>query len=322
MRIIDKTDSFRLLTMNECIAVMKDSLIALAEGKGKMPLRSAMMLEGSNLLGMMPSHLPNKGVFGTKIITVFPENHKKNVESHQGIVVLFDDETGSIKGIVDAVSITATRTAAVSAVATDLLANKNATTLAIIGAGHQGRTHLDAIKRVRQIDKVYVWDYYHESAIKFSKEMQARHSIEVIPYKTIKDCTINADIVCTVSLAKEPILFKDYIKKGAHVNAVGACRPQDREIASDLVASAKVYVDRMESAMNEAGDILFPISEGLITQEHIVCELGDVGLNKTLGRSNENEITMFEAQGLAIEDLACAQLIYEKACKEDLGTTV
>lgn len=322
MRIINKEDSYNLLYMNECIDVMKETLISLSKEEGKMPLRTAMAVRDHDLLGIMPSYLPKSNVFGTKIISIFPDNHLNGIDSHQGVVMLFDDENGSIKAVVDAISITAIRTAAVSAVATDLLAREDAKVLSILGAGQQGRTHLEAMLFVRDISKVYVWDYYYESAVKFSTEMSEKHGIEAIPCKTVKACTEKSDIICTVTLAKEPILHQIDVKQGAHINAVGACRPEDREISSDLVVCAKVYADRLDSTFNEAGDVLIPMKEGLITKEHVIGEIGDLLMNNIIGRENRNEITMFEAQGLAIEDLACAKLIYDKACKKNIGVVV
>lgn len=311
MLFIDGEKVKGLLHMDECIEIMDSVLREYSLGKVKMPLRLAMGLNETNVLGLMPSHIPTLNVCGSKVITVFPDNHKKGIPSHQGVVLLFDDTDGHLKGIIDGIGITAIRTAAVSAAATRVLARSDASELAILGAGEQGKAHLRSILRVRNIRRVRVWDYYPEAAVKFA-QMHEDMDVEIIPCSTTEEAIENADIICTVSLSRTPIINFSHLKPGVHINAVGACRSVDREIDTATIMNAKVFVDSRESALKESGDLLIPMSEGKIEQHHIIGEIGQVLAGKCQGRRDESDYTLFEALGLAVEDLACADLIYNK----------
>ncbi len=302
-----------LLDMESCIKLMKETLSALSKGEAFQILRTAMRLEDRNILGLMPSAIHSKNIAGAKVITIFPENFNKGLHSHQGVVLVFETETGSLKAVVDGESITAIRTAAVSAVATDLLSNEDSGVLAILGSGLQARQQLEAIKLVRNIHTVKVWDRNKESAIKYSKEMNEKFNIHITVCNTSKEAVKDADIICTVTSAKEPILIGSHVKRGAHVNAVGACTPDNRELDTDLIKNCKLYSDCIESTVNEAGDYLIPLEQGAITREHIQGELGDVILGKISKRQNKDDITVFKALGLAVEDLAAADFVINKA---------
>ena len=309
-----------ILGMETCIELMRETLITLAHGEAKQPLRQAERIHNGNVLGLMPGMLNPAKVVGAKIITVFPGNHQHHLPSHQGVVLDFDTENGALRGIVDGISITAIRTAAVSAVATDLLAKKSAHHLALLGAGTQARTHLEAMLLVREITQVTVWDYYPESAKAFAAEMAEQYGIPIKPCATVAEAVANADLICTVTLAQEPILDTKWLNPGVHINAVGACAPHARELATDVIVNAKLYVDRRESTINEAGCYLIPLAEGKITQDHIVGEIGDLLLGKSRGRANKQEITVFKALGIAVEDLAAAHYVLEEAKQRGVGT--
>jgi ornithine cyclodeaminase len=286
-------------------------LIDLAEGKSALVLRVVMPLDSGNLLGVMPA--ASKTSAGVKVISVFPENFSRGLSSHQGVVLVFETETGKLKGIVDGDAITAIRTAAVSAVAADLLALENSSVLAILGSGTQARKHLEAIVLVREIKNVFVWDIDNDSAKRYAAEMGGKFGIPVEVCATTSEAVRNADIICTVTSAREPILFGKDLKKGVHINAVGACRPDARELDTEAMVKGKVYADRIESVLNEAGDFLIPLAEGAIGKNKITGELGDALINKIEGRQTSDEITIFEALGLAVYDLAAADYLLNKS---------
>ena len=294
---------------------MRDTLSALSRGEAIQVLRTAMKLEGRNVLGIMPSALLSKNIAGTKVITIVPENSYTGLPSHQGVVVVFEAETGALKAIVEGEAITAIRTAAVSAVATDLLARQEAKILAVIGTGVQARMHLEAIRLVRNLERVYVWDRKMEHAVKYSREMTEKFDISIIACATSEEAVKDADIVCTVTAAKEPVLLGRHVKKGAHINAVGSCTPDSRELDTQLVQNCKLYTDRMESAIQEAGDFIIPMMEGVIDEKHIVGEIGDILTGKIPARQNRDEITVFESLGLAVEDLAAADFVIQQAAR-------
>ena len=321
--VLNQSQVRQLLPMKECIDVMKTALKSLARGNAELPLRQAMWLpDRVGLLGMMPAFLGDLKVMGIKIVSVFPGNSNTEYDSHQGAVMLFDTEYGRPLAIIDATEITTIRTAAVSAVATDLLARKDAGDLAILGAGTQGCEHLKAMRLVRKIRRVRVWDLYPERSRRFVERESKKYSIEVETMEAPHAAVSGADIICTTSAATEPILFGDWISDGAHINAVGACFKTARELDTQAVARSKLFVDRRESTVNEAGDFILAKEEGEIKDSHILGEVGDILTGNLEGRKTDNEITLFESLGLAVEDIASAEYIYQKALEKDMGTSV
>jgi ornithine cyclodeaminase len=256
------------------------------------------------------------------VITFTPENQGTSYDLHQGAVLLFDTQHGSLLAVIDATSITSIRTAAVSAVATDLLARKDATTVAILGSGVQAASHLESMRVVRPVARVRVWSRDLDRAKVFSRAESERHQIPVEPARTARDAVRDAAIVCVVTAAHEPVLQGEWLERGTHVNAVGACLPRHRELDTAAVARSRVYVDRRESALHEAGDILIPIQEGAIREDHIVGEIGELLLGRTEGRRTAEEITLFKSLGLAIEDVAAAHAIHARATATGVGTVV
>lgn len=321
--IVNQSEVERLLPMNECMAVMADALTALARGEALLPLRSILWLpERVGALGVMPAYLGNVDAVGLKVITVFPGNHGTRYDSHQGAVLLFDMSHGQLKAIMDATSITAIRTAAVSGVATRLLARDDATSLAILGSGVQARTHLDAMINARSITRVRVWSRDAAHAQRFAEKESARHGIVIDAVPTVEEAVASADIICTTTAAREPILKGDWITAGAHINAVGSSIAATRELDTNAVKSSRLFVDRRESTLNEAGDFLIPKKEGAIGDDHIVGEIGELLLQTVKGRRNPAEITLFKSLGLAIEDVASASHIYQKAIDSGVGVLV
>ena len=321
--VLNKVDVQKLLSMPKCIELMEQALASLARGEVTLPLRPVIRIPKSpNAFAVMPAHSQSLSAIGAKLISVFPGNHGTSVDSHQGVVVLFDGQNGSPLALMDAASITAIRTAAVSGVATRSLARRDARTLAILGSGVQARTHLDAMLAVRSFDRVLVWSRTREHASAFVEGTQRSHRPRIEVVDDAASAVKRADVVCTVTAAREPVLQGAWLAPGAHVNAVGASLPTTRELDSEAVRRARVFVDRRESALNEAGDLLIPMQEGAISANHIQAELGEVSIGRGEGRRNEEEITLFKSLGLAIEDLACAHYLHERARVEGTGAWV
>jgi ornithine cyclodeaminase len=317
MLILNEHEVEQLLTMRECIEVMEQALASLARGEVHNPLRSIVRAsDASGFLGLMPAFrggdVPR---YGLKEVCIFPGNPARGLDTHLGAVLLHDGENGQLMAVMNASAITAIRTAAVSAVATKLLARENAHTLAIIGAGVQGKTHLEAIPLVRDIDDVRIVSRTREKA-----DALVRKGVRVVD--SVEEAVKGADIIVTATSAREPIIRRNWLDDGVHINAVGSSVAAARELDSDTVAAASLFVDRRESTMNESGDYLSALREGAITDGHIRAELGELLLGRAEGRTSPTEITLFKSLGLAVEDLAAAQFLYEKASREGAGTWV
>jgi ornithine cyclodeaminase len=320
--IVNQAEVAQLLPMDECMGVMAEALKALARGDTVLPLRPVMWLpEKVGALGMMPAYLGNLKVMGVKVISVFPGNQGTEYDSHQGAVLLFETEHGRLLAIMDATEITAIRTAAVSGVATKLLAHKDASELAILGSGVETRTHLEAMLLARPITKMRVWSRNPDRARQFA-EREARHGLSIEASVTAREAVAGAQIICTTTAAREPVLLGDWIMPGAHINAVGASAPMARELDTRAVVNSRLFVDSRESALNEAGDFLIPKKEGAIGDDHILGELGEILLGRVRGRSSAREITLFKSLGLGVEDVAAAHHIYQKALQKGMGALV
>lgn len=309
--------------MPACIEIMETVLSDLVKGQAVQSLRSVVPLEGGNVMGLMPTYLKRNEKVGAKVITVFPGNHGKGLSSHQGFVSLFNSTNGQLEAIVDGTRITAIRTAAVSAAATKLLAKPEAATLAVIGTGEQARTHIEAMLLVRPITKIQVWGPNAAHAERLRAETVSRYpAVLVSCASSAQEAVADADIVCTVTASTTPIVQGAWIKEGAHVNAIGACRAKDRELDTELVRQAELFVDRTESAVNEAGDYLIPLQEGAIGEGHILAEMGELLVGAKEGRRSATSITLFKSLGLACEDLAAAHYIYKEAIRTNKGTHI
>ncbi len=321
-RILTGRDVRALLPMGECMDVMSKTLETTASDGAVNPLRTALRLPGSGLLGMMPAYLDSPRSVGIKVVTVMPGNHGTEFDAHQGAVLLFEVEHGALLAAMDASSITAIRTAAVSGVATRLLAREGASTLAILGSGVQAKTHLEAMREVRAITDVRVWSRTESSARRFADQAAERHGIDIRIAASAHDAAAGADIICTCTSAREPVLSGESVAPGTHINAVGACLPKFRELDTAAVVRSRLFVDSRESTFNEAGDFLIPKQEGAIGDDHIVGEIGEVLLGSAAGRETADEITLFKSLGIGAEDLAAAHYIYEKAAATNTGVTV
>ena len=321
--IADQRLVTELLPMEEAIGVMRDALSMLAGGDAVMPLRTMLAMPGGErVMGLMPSYLGGLEAVGAKVVAAFPANFGSEYDTHQGVVLFFDTERGLLRAIVDATSITAIRTAAVSGLVTDLLARPEAGDLAIIGAGTQAHTHLQAMNCVRRLRRVRVYSEPAESAEAFSARESGGRGPEVEVCASARDAVKGADLICTTTTAREPVLYGDWVSPGAHINAIGAYTPTTRELDTALVAIARLYVDRRESALNEAGEFLIPKAEGAIDDDHIVGEIGDVLLDRAPGRTSPSEVTLFKSLGVAVEDLAAAHHVHAAAKARGMGTWV
>ena len=321
--IVNQAEVRRLLPMAECLEVMEETLSALARGEALLPLRQVLMLPGGQgAFGAMPAHLSSPPALGIKVITVFPGNHGTEYDSHQGAVLLFETERGRLLAVMDASSITAIRTAAVSGVATRALARPEAATLALLGTGVQAATHLEAVALVRPLRQVRVWSRDPGHVARFVEAARKRHGFTIEAAPSAREAVADADIVCTVTASREPVLEGAWLRAGTHVNAVGASLRTARELDSAAVARARVFVDRRESAANEAGDLLIPRAEGAIGDDHVQGELGEVLLGRVDGRRTDDELTVFKSLGLAVEDVASAHHIHARAQAVGLGTWV
>jgi ornithine cyclodeaminase len=291
---------------------MADVLAALAREELYNPLRSVVRPTGeSSLMGLMPAHRRgDSALWSLKALTIFPGNSARGLDSHQGFVALFDGATGAPRALMNAGAITAVRTAAVSGVATRVLARADAKTLAILGTGTQARSHLEAMQAVRPFERVLAWSGSGRS-------LDGAESVG-----SAEEALRDADVVCTVTSSAEPVLERGWLKPGVHVNAVGSSIPSARELDSATMAAAALFVDRRESTVNEAGDYLFPLREGAIDESHIRAELGEVLIGAAEGRRGPEELTVFKSLGLAVEDLAAAEHVLARAEAEDVGSLV
>ncbi len=321
--IVNQTEIRRLLPMGRCIDLMADALMTLGRGEAVNPLRHGLHLpEGRGLLGLMPGSMDTPAAVGLKIVSIFHRNEGTAYDSHQGVVVLFDPDRGFPTAILDASEITAIRTAAVSGLATRLLAREDAGDLAILGSGVQARTHLEAMREVRDVRRVRVWSPTAKNRQAFAETESERHGIAIDAVDSAEDAVRGADLICTVTSASEPILQGDWLDAGAHINAAGSSIATARELDTPAVVRSSLYIDRLESALNEGGDFLIPKREGAIGDDHIRGEIGDILLGKVTGRTSPEEITLFKSLGLAVEDLQSAHFIVEQARAEGLGTEV
>jgi ornithine cyclodeaminase len=317
--LLDAAAVRELLPIDECIEVMEKAFRAMAAHGAEMPLRSIVWNpEGSGGLGLMPAFLrSDEDLLGLKAVSFFPGNRGTPWESHQGVVLLFGPEHGEVTAIVDATEITSIRTAAVTGLATRLLAREDASDLAILGSGTQARTHLAAMASVRRLRRVRVWSPDGDQVRAFAERESRRHGIDVEPAPGAREAVAGADLICTVTSAREPVLFGEWLSPGTHVNAVGASVASVRELDAEAVARSRVFGDRRESTLAQAGDFVLARSEGRIGDDHLAGEIGDILSGKVPGRRSPDEITLFKSLGLAIEDLAAARHVARKA--EEIG---
>ena len=309
--LLDKMFVEENLDMEGCISLMEDVLRQTEEGSCTQYLRTAIELPNKNILGIMPAYF-DEGYFGAKILSVYPLNSRDGYPSHQGQIILFEKDHGQVQAIVDAMSVTKIRTGAVSAAASSCLANPDSGCLALLGSGEQAESHLAAMKCRFPLEEVTVWDLYPERAKAFAERNSRRFGLPVRACETVREAVERADIICTLTPSAEPILSYEWLKPGVHINAVGACSAKARELDSETVLRARFFGDNRESVMHESGDFLIPLGEGRFGEEHFLGTVGQV-MNGTIpGRTSREEITVFEALGMAVEDIAAARYLRDK----------
>ena len=322
--IVNRNQCEEILTVEKCIPYMKTALIGISEKQAKVLQRVMIPHDNGNMLANMPASLISENVTGSKVI-IFPGPQTAKMGTNQGIIPLFDITTGELIAIIDAELITVVRTAATSAAATDVLANKDSKIVAILGSGKQGKAHAQAMLAVRESETVYMWDLYLDAAKAACETLKAQYpDVQFVPCETAKEAVVNADIICTTTPGKteNPVLLGSWLKAGAHINAVGTCSARGRELDGEAVKKSVVFSDWTEACNRDAGDFLFNISIGELDETPPMTEIGQVLGGNHPGRTDEKQITMFESVGISVEDIAAAKMIYEYAKENNIGTWV
>jgi ornithine cyclodeaminase len=312
MRYIDREEVARRLTYDISIPLVRDAMIAFSTGETRQLLRSIIPLAGEHLFGIMPGALGPAKPFGAKLISIFPENAAQGRQSHQGLIVLFEPEAGTPVSIVHAGEVTAIRTAAASAVATGELARKDAKRLAILGTGEQAATHARAIRKVCALESIAIWGRSPERTQTLADKLHTELALPVTAHATVEQAVADADIICTVTSASEPILKSEWVQPGTHINAVGSSHAGPAEIDNALVARARFFADSREGVLNQGAEFLRAKHAGLIDDHHILAEIGEVLAGTAEGRRNPEEVTLYKSLGHIVQDLASAWWLYSQ----------
>jgi ornithine cyclodeaminase len=321
--VLGERDVYDLLPIADCIAVMEDAFRTVAAGNFAQPARLiAWLPDGHGAIGSMPAYLGDPDALAVKVITVFPENRAAGLESHQGSVLLHETQTGRPLAIVHAGAVTAIRTAAVSALAARILSNPQASRLALLGSGTQARTHLEAMRAIRPIERVIVWSRTADHARAFAREESARHGTNIEVVQSASDAVSGCDIICTLTAATAPVFEGAWLEPGMHVSAAGSSVPPFRELDAEAVKRARLFVDNRDCVLSEADDLRVPIAEGAITAKHILGDLGELVTAKVSGRTSPDDVTLFKSVGMAVEDVATARELYARAQTRGRGTRV
>ena len=323
--VLKRDEIEQLLPMAECIDAVTAALAALDAGEMSMPLRAVFTPPGGNGgMAWMPAHRSGaEPIFGLKALCVIPSNPSaRGLDAHQGQVILADGVTGQLRALLDASVVTAIRTAAVSAVATHLLARDDAGVIAVIGTGVQARRHLEAIPLVRPVSEARIAGRTPERAAQFVASFGGDFPFALVASGSAEDAVRGADVVVTATNSREPVLDRDWLGAGTHVNAIGASQAVRREIDTRTVADSVLFTDRRESLEHEAGEYRLALEEGRIGPDHLRGELGQLVAGTVKGRSSDDELTLFRSLGLAVFDLAAAEHVVTKALAAGVGTTV
>ena len=311
MRVIDQDEVSEKLTYEVCIPLVRQAMIAFSKGETRQHLRSILPLTEGRVLGIMPGALGTQEYFGAKLISVFHGNADKGIQSHQGIVLLFDPTTGAPVCVAHAGEITAIRTAAASAVATDALARPEAARMAILGCGEQAHTHAHAIAKVRKLEAITVWGRDPAKAKAFAKSIEAELGVPTFAAPSVRQAVAGVDIITAVSGAREPILEGAWVAPGTHVNLVGSSGPGPTEVDHDLVVRARFIADSREGVLAQGAEFLYAKAAGLIDDSHVVGEIGQVLAGDLEGRQSPDQLTVYKSLGHVVQDLAAAKALYE-----------
>jgi ornithine cyclodeaminase/alanine dehydrogenase-like protein (mu-crystallin family) len=323
IRVLRGAEVRKLLPMAECVDLMRTTMIAVSEGRVVLPLRSILVMPGDRgMMGMMPGYLADPECFGVKLVSLIPRNKPPQYSSHLGLVLLFEAEHGQPVALLDAAEITAIRTAAASGLATRLLAREDAGDLALLGAGEQARSHLEAMLSVRTLRRVRVWARDDEKAKLFAESEGSRHKIRIEASPSVRAAVGGADIICTTTKAREPILLGDWLTPGVHLNVVGSSIAAAAEIDTPAVVKTRFFVDCRNSTVNEGGEYLRALKSGAITAEHILGEIGEVANGSKAGRCSPLDMTLYKSLGIAPQDLAAAHYVLAKARAAGIGQVI
>jgi len=323
MLLLTGSDVVKVLDMSDCMEVTEKAFAELASGTAVMPLR-INITPPDGLALYMPAYLKGMGALACKVVTSYKNNPvKHNMPTIMGKVLLQDPETGDVICIMDGEYLTAVRTGAASGVATKYLARADKDQkVGIFGAGVQGKTQLWAIAVARNITKAYIYDIAEEAVTKFIKEMSIKLNLEIVKADSPEHVLEEADIICTATTSPIPIFDGNKVRTGTHINSVGSHTPNARELDTAIIERSKIIADSYEGCLNEAGDIMIPIRQGVIGKSHLYAELGEIIIGKRPSRADDKEITLFKSNGLAIQDVATAKLVYDKAIQAKIGTEV
>jgi ornithine cyclodeaminase/alanine dehydrogenase-like protein (mu-crystallin family) len=323
IRVLRGAEVRRLLPMTACVDLMHRTMIAVSERRAVLPLRSVMVMPGDlGMMGNMPGYIAEPECFGVKLVSLIPRNKPPHYSSHLGLVLLFEAEHGCPVALLDAAEITAIRTAAASGLATRLLARPEAGDLALLGAGEQARSHLEAMLAVRTLRRIRVWARDSDKAAAFAKAEGARLQVTIERSATVREAVAGADIICTVTKAREPILLGEQLTAGVHLNVVGSSIATTAEIDTPAVVKSRFFVDYRESTVNEGGEYLRALKAGAITPEHILGEIGEVANGTKIGRQSMSDVTLYKSLGIAPQDLASAHYVLEKARAAGVGQII
>jgi alanine dehydrogenase len=323
MLVLSEQQVQSLIDIQELIAALEQAHIQYSTGKAAMPVRLVVPLpQIRGRITSMPGYLNADKALGMKVVTYFSDNPKQSLPAILGTVMLFSAETGKIIAVMDGSSITAIRTACASAMATRVLANAETPILGILGAGVQARAHIRALCRVRKIRKIKLYSPSGASAAAVKKDLETESGAAIEISRSAEQTVRDSDMIVTATTSNTPVLSREWLKPGAHINAVGSHRPDQREIDGPTVARAKVVVDSREAIMAECGDILLAIKEGSISEGHIHGEIGDILAGTKPARTSTDQITLYKSVGIAIQDVATANLVYHRALEQRIGTDV
>ncbi|WP_302304036.1 ornithine cyclodeaminase family protein [Culturomica massiliensis] len=322
IKILSSEDIKNLVSMKEAINTIATAFCDLSAKNVNMPLRTITDF-GENELTLFykPSLMPSLHSVGIKLLSQYKTGGKNGHPTIQGIVVLIDPENNTTQAILDGTYLTALRTGAASGVATRALSREDSETFVLFGAGAQGYTQFEAVCCARNIKKAYIFDINKEAIDRFIRHYQNLGQVSLYPGEDLSVLP-EADIISTVTNSKQPLFPLELLKKGAHINAIGSYNPSMHELPTNIFTSASLFVDHKDSCFSESGDIIIPLSEGLLPPEHYKGEIGEVLLSRIPGRTSPEEITVFKSVGIAIQDLAAANYAYRQACQQGRGTNI
>lgn len=323
MKIITESMVEKYLTMPDCIDAMREAMISVSRGETTLPIRQYMPIpDTQGKMAMMPGTIANPNCYGIKLVCKYVREDDSPYGTHVGMVLVFDSETGLPLAIIEGASLTAIRTAAASALATDLMANPDTQTLTVLGCGEQARRHVLAMLTVRTPKTIFVWGRNHDKAVVFADLMTKEIGKVVTAVESIEDAVHAADLICTTTSAKDPILRGEWLKAGVHVNLVGAAIASSTEVDEAVVTRSRFITDYRPAAMAAAGELLRAIENGTVTKDHIVAEIGEIADGKIKGRTSRDEITVYKSLGVAAQDLAAGHKLYEMAERDGFGLDI